>query len=382
MTKKIAILTQPLHNNYGGLLQAYALKEVLQQMGHEVVIINRQSKDSFQWRKYASYVKRRLLRQPIAPNHFISDKLKEAISENNRLFREKYIPNLSELITTNNGMSKLNDMGFDVLIAGSDQCWRPRYSPAIQNYFLDFAENDDKVKRISYAASFGVSHWEFTDEDTARSKELLKKFDAISVREDSAIDLVRDNLGRDDAIHVVDPTMLLSTKQYNDIVKAENIPQSPGNLKVYILDKTEEKDNFVRQVEKRLKLKVFEVLPAKRLNEEKVTKDNIEDFVYPNPAAWLRGFEDAEFVITDSFHGTVFSILHNIPFVAIGNKARGLSRFESVLKMFGLEERLVVDIALVDIEELMKKGIDWEWMNEVLEKERVKAVDFLKSNLK
>lgn len=379
---KIGILTQPLLDNYGGLLQAYALKEVLQSMGHEVTIINRQKKAPFPLRKYASIVKSILIGRTIAPNIFSKQSRRDTISRETIGFREKYFLNLSELITDNKGMAKLNNMGFDAYIVGSDQCWRPRYSPAIQNYFLDFAENDDKVKRISYAASFGVSHWEFTDEDTERSKELLKKFDAISVREDSAIGLVRDKLGRDDAIHVLDPTMLLNIGQYSDLVKAENIPTSPGNLKVYVLDKTKEKHNFVRQIEERLQLKAFEVLPSKRLKEEKVTKDNIKDFVYPHPVAWLRGFEDAKFVITDSFHGTVFSILHNIPFVAIGNKDRGLSRFESVLKMFGLEDRLVVDIGEVNVEEYIKEEIDWDKINNVLEKERAKAFNFLRDNLK
>ena len=112
-----------------------------------------------------------------------------------------------------------------------------------------------------------------------------------------------------------------------------------------------------------------------------MTISNINDFVFPNPAAWLRGFQDAKFVVTDSFHGTVFSILHNIPFVAIGNVSRGLSRFKSLLKMFGLEDRLITDINSVDIDNFAEKEIDWARVNEVLEKEREKAVGFLKKVL-
>lgn len=112
-----------------------------------------------------------------------------------------------------------------------------------------------------------------------------------------------------------------------------------------------------------------------------MTKNNINDFVFPNPAAWLRGFEGAKFVVTDSFHGTAFSILHNIPFIAIGNVARGLSRFQSLLKMFGLEDRLVKDINSVNIDNFAEKEIDWERVNVVLEKEREKAVGFLENNL-
>jgi hypothetical protein len=379
---KIGILTQPLHDNYGGLLQAYALKEVLQSLGHEVIIINREKKPPFPWRKYASIAKSILIGRRVHPNLFIKSTYREELSRETRKFRDTYIPNLSHLITDNEGMHELNNMGFDAYIVGSDQCWRPRYSPGIRNYFLDFAVNDNHVKRLAYAASFGVSHWEFTDEDTIACKQLLQKFDAISVREDSAIDLIKNNLGRTDAQHVLDPTMLLSPHQYKKIVDKEKIAPSPGNLKVYVLDKTPEKDNLVKLLESKLQLNAFEVLPTKRLNEEKVTSSNINDFVFPNPAAWLRGFQDAKFVVTDSFHGTVFSILHNIPFIAIGNVDRGMSRFQSLLKMFELEDRLVTDVNSVNIDNFAEKEIDWERVNEVLKKERDKARDFLNKNLK
>ena len=383
---KIAILTQPLHDNYGGLLQAYALKEVLQEMGHEVIIINRVQKYRYRgtplWRKFASIAKSILIGSRIHPNVFLKMSYREELSRETRRFRGRYIPNLSHLISDNEGMQELNNMGFDAYMVGSDQCWRPRMSPGIRNYFLDFAVDDTNVKRLAYAASFGVSHWEFNEEDTKACKKLLQKFDAISVREDSAIDLIKTNLGRTDAQHVLDPTMLLSPHQYKVIVDKEKIAPSPGNLKVYVLDKTPEKDNLVKLLESKLQLKAFEVLPAKRLNDEKVTNRNINDFVFPHPATWLRGFQDAKFVVTDSFHGTVFSILHNIPFIAIGNVARGMSRFQSLLKMFGLEDKLVTDVNSANIDDFAEKEIDWARVNEVLEKEREKAVGFLKQNLK
>lgn len=379
---KIAILTQPLHDNYGGLLQAYALKEVLEEMGHEVLIINRQSSRKVPlWRRFASIAKSILIGRRVHPNLFLKSTYRDELSRETRKFRETYYPNLSHLITDNEVMQELNTMGFDAYIVGSDQCWRPRYSPGIRNYFLDFAENDNHVKRLAYAASFGVSHWEFTDEDTIACKELLQKFDAISVREDSAIDLIKTHLGRTDAQHVLDPTMLLSPHQYKEIVDKEKIAPSLGNLKVYVLDKTPEKDNLVKLLESKLQLKAFEVLPTKRLNEKKVTKNNINDFVFPNPAAWIRGFQDAKFVVTDSFHGTVFSILHNIPFIAIGNKNRGMARFESLLKIFGLEDRLVVKPEIFNVNSLERNQIDWDVVNLILEKERKMAVEFLKSNL-
>jgi hypothetical protein len=376
---RIGILTQPLHNNYGGLLQAYALKEVLQSLGHEVIIINRQFKKVSPFRKYGSIVKSILIGRTIAPNALLNESLKVLISRETRKFREKFIPNLSHLITDNEGMQDLNNMGFDAYVVGSDQCWRPSYSPSIRNYFLDFAKNDNRVKRISYAASFGVSHWEFTDEDTSACSELLKKFNAISVREDSAIDLIKNKLGRDDAIHVLDPTMLLSKEHYNDLIESEKTPVSPGNLNVYVLDKTPEKDKLVRIIEDKLQLKAFEVLPEKRLNDQKVTKGNIDNFEYPSPAAWIRGFQDTKFVVTDSFHGTVFSILYNKPFISIANNERGLTRFISLLKMFNLENRLIFSSKDFNPDNL--PDIDWNEINSILLKETVRSLNFLKMNL-
>lgn len=376
MKKKIAILTQPLINNYGGTLQAYALKEVLQGMGHEVVIINRLSKEPPLWRKLASWVKRTLLRQPI-----ITQKKRNYISKNNIAFRTKYIPQISHPIYSQEEMSKINDMGFDVLLAGSDQCWRPIYSPNIGNYFFDFARNNYNIKRISYAASFGVSHWEFTDEDTAKAKELMQLFNAISVREDSAIELVRDYLGRNDAVQMLDPTMLLKVEHYKQIAENENISQWAGELKMYILDRTEKKRQIVDEIAQHLRLKIFEVYTNKRIGSDKITKQNIDNFVYPSPAAWIRGFQDAKFVVTDSFHGIVFSILFNVPFLAIGNKERGLSRFVSLLRLFKLENRIITNLNDFQAEEFLTKKINWEMVNKLLDGERKKAQEFLKNSI-
>lgn len=382
---KIAILTQPLHNNYGGLLQAYALKEVLKEIGHEVTIVNRKLKHSErypQWRKYASIAKSILTGRKVHPNVLISQSLRDEITKNTRHFRNTYYPELSPLITGQQGMEKLNKMGFDAYVVGSDQCWRPRYSPAIRNYFLDFAEYDQNVKRISYAASFGVSNWEFTQEDTEACSRLIQKFDALSVREDSAVDLLRDYLNRDDGVHVLDPTMLLSLDKYKELVEKENVGKSPGTLKAYVLDHTPEKMSVAEKVAQQLGLKIFEVMPKGDFKAEKVTKQNVSDFVYPNPAAWIRGFMDAEFVVTDSFHGTVFSILYNKPFIAIGNESRGLTRFNSLLRMFDLQDRLITDVNNFDANKFIEKPIDWDKVNKLLEKERKKSKEFLRECLK
>jgi len=376
MKRKIGILTQPLHDNYGGLLQAYALKETLESLGHDVVVINRQGRPTSTIRTIASIIKNKLKGKKSKPR--LSEQQKEVISQHTLAFRKKYIPNLSHLITNNRDMWELNDMGFDAYVVGSDQSWRPKYSPRISNYFLDFAKDEKDIKRISYAVSFGVSHWEFNNDDTKTCSSLAKAFDAISVREDSGTSLVKEYLGMD-AIHVLDPTMLLSKDHYLQIVKDEKQLRVDGELKTYILDKTFEKQRIVNAFEAELGIKSFEVLPKKRLGIDQI--EDINEFVFPNPAKWLRGYQDAKFVITDSFHGTVFSLLFNIPFVAIGNKRRGVARFESLLTLFGLENRLITEPQEFNINKFYNEKIDWDRVNATLQQEKVKSMKFLKDNL-
>ncbi|NWN91786.1 polysaccharide pyruvyl transferase family protein [Marinobacter adhaerens] len=379
--KKIAILTQPLHDNYGGLLQAYALKETLKSMGSEPLIVNRRGAGARPLRRRLSRLKHLLLNRPSKPNQFMSDSLRSVISEKTNRFRAHYIPELSGVITSNNAMKSLLKQNIDAYVVGSDQCWRPRYSPCISNYFLDFAQESEGIKRLAYAASFGTGDWEFNDKQTERCKDLLALFDAVSVREDEGVNLVRDHLGRADAKHVLDPTMLLGSSAYDQIVAEQNAAVSPGTLNVYVLDNNPEKKGFIRSVANELQLKAFEVMPESRLQEKQVTEANVGSFQYPCPSQWLRGFQDAEYVVTDSFHGTVFSILYNKPFIALGNEMRGMSRFSSLLKMFGLEERLLLNLEAGHSNRLLKQDIDWQRVNLILKAEKEKALNFLKESL-
>src|SRR5690606_2658069 len=129
--KKIGILTQPLHDNYGGLLQAYALKEVIQSLNHEVTIINRRSPEISKIRLTLSLLKKKIFNQKVSPKLYLTNAQKKVISQNTLAFRQKYIPKVTETILNDKGMEKLNLMGFNSYVVGSDQCWRPKYSPNI-----------------------------------------------------------------------------------------------------------------------------------------------------------------------------------------------------------------------------------------------------------
>ena len=376
---KIGILTQPLKTNYGGLIQAFALKTTLEKLNHEVIIINRVGFLRRNQRiiiKILSNIKKYIFRT-FGMDNKVPKELQNIIESNCAKFIQKYIKHVSADIESLDALyDYVNKMHFDGYVVGSDQIWRPNYSPCIENYYIDFC-NDEKVKKIAYAASFGGNAWEYTAKETAVCSALAKKFNAISVREDSGVELCNKYLGVK-AKHVLDPTMLLEKEEYEQIVNEENVPQSNGTLFYYFLDDNPTKQELIKYVEKECNKTSYNCMPAKKV-ENKKNILNVEDYIFPSPTKWLKSFMDAEMVVTDSFHGTVFSIIFNKPFWVIYNAHRGNTRFDSLLKLFGLTERIIdiTDYSNIDF----NKSIDWDNVNAIRQKNKQEALEFIKNNL-
>lgn len=380
---KIGILTQPLHANYGGLLQNYALQQILLRAGFEVETIDWCEAKGIRESLYR--IKLRIL-HAIFPRHYSKPKYApnyneiSVIRRNTNDFINKYI-NHTKVVSSKSMFAKQADSGkYDVFVVGSDQCWRPCYNPFLSSMFLDFVQNK-QVKRIAYAASFGTDKWEFTPWETDVCAPLAKKFDLITVREDSGIELCKKHLGVD-AIHVLDPTMLLSKEDYMKLIETEKEPKSNGSLFNYILDPSANKSVFIQRVAEAKGLESFQVLP--KYQAETRTKENIkkhiEDCVFPSVTAWLRAFMDSKMTIVDSFHGMVFSIIFNKPFWVIGNANRGMSRFTSLLKMFHLEDRLI-DVNQLDNADF-STPIDWMMVNRIMEEKRDESRNLLLNELR
>lgn len=370
---RICILTQPLQTNYGGLLQAYALQTVLKRVGHEVWTEDRRENRN----NLSGVLKNnaKILLGPIRKFYYPTISEKKVISKNTNFFIKKYINTTCPIYSSNKSL--FDEYNFDAFIVGSDQVWRPMYSYGIYNYFLDFTIGKN-VKRIAYAASFGTDQWEFTPEQTAVCSELAKQFDAISVREDSAIGLCRQYLNIN-AVQMPDPTLLLDKNDYLEIIKNDRPENShSGGILTYILDDSEIKRSVVQKVSSKLKLNSFSVMPQAQFKD--VGKKGIEKCIYPPVAEWLQGFADADFVVTDSFHGTVFSIIFNKPFISIANKTRGVSRFISLLKGFELEDRLIYSEE--DFKDNLLNNIDFTEINITHNKKRAEALEFLTNALK
>ena len=374
---KIGIITQPLQNNYGGLLQNYALQRVLEKMGHEVVTIDQEYSRIPLWRILASTIKTLLLRVVGKNREFFflpKDRELKYINQNTLYFLDNYI-NHTEKISNEKQIRRIvKSLFLEAYIVGSDQVWRPCYNNNIYISFLKFADSY-QVKRIAYAASFGVDNWEFSKMETKKCKKLIKSFDAVSVRESSGIELCRRYLDVD-ACQVLDPTMLLDKCDYIDLVEKENEGKSIGSLLSYILDPERSKIDLIENVAERLNLIPFSVMPELQLNSKTIV--DIDKCVFPSVTKWLRGFMDAEFVVCDSFHGAVFSIIFNKEFVILGNEERGMARFHSLLKMYGLEERLVTD--LNDFSVVMK-SIDWSRVNRIRKERNCFSFEFLSRSL-
>lgn len=380
---KIGILTQPLQANYGGILQNYTLQQTLVRAGHEVETIDWEGGSGLHETLYR--IKIRVL-HTLFPNKYPqlkyrpNKKERAIIQRNTNHFINTYINHTEAMHSYEEFVKQASKGKYDAYVVGSDQCWRPCYNAFLSSMFLDFVQ-DKQVKRIAYAASFGTDKWEFTPQQTAVCALLAKKFDMVSVREDSGVKLCKEHLGVD-AVHVLDPTMLLTKEEYIQLIEKEKEPKSNGTLFNYILDPDAKISVFIQKVAKAKGLKAFQVLP--KCQTETRTKEDVKnrigDCVFPGVTTWLRAFMDTEMTIVDSFHGMVFSIIFNKPFWAIGNVSRGMSRFTSLLKMFHLEDRLLDADNLDDVD--FSKPIDWTKVNGILEEKREECKSLLLDILK
>jgi len=341
---RIGIVTLPLHTNYGGILQAYALQTILERMGHEVEILQVQRLKELPYYRmplvYAKrFIKKFVLRYPytrIFEEQWWNKEGTSVVRKYTDQFLNKYL-HLRFMYS----IKEVQPVDYEGYVVGSDQVWRKCYFTTsmyttICDAFLRFAK-DWKVKRVAYAASFGTDTWEYTHKETTRCGWLLQQFDAVTVREDSAVELCRQKLGVD-AVHVLDPTMLLMAQDYQALFEEIGISKSEGDMHCYMLDHSPEKQDLIDGIANERGLRPFSIL-----NPVRPPVKDASELTQPSVEQWLRAFYDSEFVVTDSFHACVFSILFRKQFVVYGNEGRGMARFHSLLSLFGLEDRLVYD---------------------------------------
>lgn len=375
---RIATVTLPLHTNYGGLLQAYALKAVLEAQGHSVTVLDLKEKmPAPKGMKapfiYAGRMFRRLLKGGAGPEVFRERRYARelpALSANTSVFVREYIaPRMLD------SYSDVREGEYDAFVTGSDQVWRPLYFHPVEDAFLAFTKGWD-VRRVAYAASFGTDQLEYEYVQLETCARLLEAFDGVSVREESAVRQCEEWLDCERAVQVLDPVMLLDASVYKKMAdKAVNRP-AKGHLVTYILDRSREKEAVIDFVRRVSGLEVYDASAYPYINDRLLGERTV-----PPVEQWLAAFTDAEFVVTDSFHGCVLAILMHKRFIAVGNSHRGTARLKSLLDMFGLDMRLVHGIDPEDDGEYFLSDIDWENVETVLNAERNGSLAFLHTAL-
>lgn len=353
---RIGIVTQPLHANYGGYLQNYALQQVLKQMGHVPITIDVGNRISI-FRFVISTIRSIIFYfHPKKRRHFANFQ-----QTRYNIRKEIFTAFLDANITKTEDFSRyrscyVKQYAFDAVITGSDQVWRPKYNKYLEDMYLRFVSNK-KALKIAYAASFGTDKWEYTEAQGRRCRIYANRLDAVSVREQSGVRLCKEHFNVD-AVLVLDPTLLLEVHDYELLCK--RVPKAVPFIGAYILDKNEIR-NQLKQIVKSSSLEV------KIVEADAHSTITVEE--------WLSMYRDAECIITNSFHGTVFSIIFNKPFICLGNKDRGNDRFNSLLELFGLGWRMIEDMTLID--DIMLQPIDWKHVNSILDEYRKMSKMFL-----
>lgn len=373
---RIAIFTLPLHCNYGGIVQAYALQTTLQHMGHEVFLYDTPFPGQRKPVKTEPFW--RTMRRFLLFNKEIPQRVKPKIPKR-EVHRRRHI---ARFLNTHFFLRPIYNRkaDLDAIVVGSDQIWRPAYLPEIELAFLSFAKDWPNLKRVAYACSFGTDQPEYSAAQIQQCGELVSRFDGVSVREASMIPLIQSAYRWNcHPVLLLDPTLLLEPDDYRQLYRPYSPQKNEGDLDerlfCYFLDSTEAKQTIKQKMLEKNSLKE---LTQADLSPKEDALDGAED--YPSIESWLHAFDAAKYVLTDSFHGCVFSILFNKPFVVIGNPERGMARFHSLLGIFGLEQRLVdptKDIA----PELLAQPIDWEAVNRKRQQLKSESLAFLRAHL-
>lgn len=376
---KVAILTLPLHSNYGGNLQAYAMIQVLIKLGHQVTFVRRLNNRKLFYLWPLRILKRLIWRilgltkEPILKE--FKDNRDFLITNHyaKKFIDQKIIPVSRDCFSSSDLRNLFLEYDFDAVIIGSDQVWRPAYTPDILDYFLGFLPKSMNVRKISYAASFGTDEWLFDGQKTEKCGALLRQFDSVSVRERSAVDICLNRF-HVHAEHVLDPTMLLSKTDYLSLVSKNDLVKNNYRNVSYVLDENAEVDHVLQQIDTFLGGTLVKI--NSRIENKSAP---LVERIAPPVEGWISSLFNCNFIVTDSFHACVFSILFNKQFVVFSNSSRGAARFDSLLSLFNLNSRIITNMD--DFEQVYSDEIDWNSVNDRVSELRETSLQYLKSSL-
>lgn len=347
---KIALLTIWHEKNYGAELQAYATIRILQKMGHDVSMIDIRLSDM----------------NKLSAKGYIAQCIM-CFSPCNRKFNrfwKKYIPCTKRY----KSIEELTDdpPKADVYIVGSDQVWNPDITRNFSTlFFLNFGH--EQVRKISFASSFGVEEWKH-GKLTNEIEALLKRFSAISCREQSGVEIVKKHFQKR-ATFVADPTIILG--DYSNLT-GEIKPQK--TLVYYPLSNDLELENYAESLAKRLRLKA--------INNKKIsTLFHRIEWDRTSIEEWVKNIAEAEFVITRSFHGVVFSLLYQRQFAVLTSRNRRGARLVDLLTRLGLSNRMFSNTDEIEQFEPWNNTIDYSPISDKIRDLQESSVEYLKKAL-
>ncbi len=376
----VGILTFHFSDIYGAALQAYALRRWLTEHGHRAHFIDyrpahiehggRLSLPTSPEKLKANLKVVYLALSSFLHQHFGNRDQRDKFAH----FRERFLDVASDAAPTDNGASLAAAQAFDLIVAGSDQIWSPSQHFGFDpNYFLAFADAF-RARKISYAASFGRDR--VSSSEAEQLPRLLHHFDAISVREASGVTLVEQATGQRPA-NVPDPTLLHDN--YTELTDRAPIAPDEPYVFCYGLRSPDNIRQTAELVSRQLNCRILSPHnPHRRWAEIGTT-------VYPDPGEWVGLVKNARFVVTNSFHGTVFALLFRKPFIVAGltgDKAAANARAINLLRAVRLENRFAPSFSEHSTQALMNSPIDWANVDQRLGDLRQAGSDFLSAQLR
>lgn len=363
---KIGTITFHSSYNFGSNLQSYALQQYVKKIFNnrnsnaEYKIINLRTinqKNIYDYKSDNSFFKRmvRLV--------FLGKKLKRR-KINFESFINNYLSTTKEYASRDD-IIKGND-SFDICISGSDQIWNLKANDFDWSYFLDGI----KCKRkISYAVSSGPRKIELSIEEREKIKKLIKDYDYISVREDGTKKFVSEFTDKEIEINM-DPTILLTKTEWEEIINKEKLIDVPY-IFYYSLKPSYSRIKYLKKISKKMNMKIVVAYPAFKYE---IMSGFIKKYD-SGPLDFLNLIKNAKLVISSSFHGTIFSIILNVPFYALNGKND--YRISTLLKTIGLEKRMILEND--DLDKINEDAfqIDFNEANKAIDKEREKSKRYL-----
>lgn len=370
--KNIGAITFHSAYNYGSCLQAYALQEFCKKIAKEYneninyEIINLRL--GIQKELYSVYRKKMSFTNMV--KNLLTVPYKSDIAEKNKRF-EKFINEKLNLTKEYSSMEELEreNFNYDYYISGSDQLWNTTAPDFSWAYYLPFVKSG---KKISYAASFGSVG--INEKDKSRILNLISNYSNISVREDEMQKLLEKLINKKVELNV-DPTMLLDREDWKKLINENNENKYGKYILFYTLYPKKEVIKQAKEISKLLKLPII----VTKFNNEKDYFNSFKKIYNTGPIEFLKLIDNAELVLSSSFHGNIFSILLEKPFLAIKNGKKDM-RLETLLRKMNLEDRIVNE---ENFNEISKKvyDISFKKARKILDEERKKSKDYLKNAL-